>query len=140
MTIRNDPTRKGELAAPKRIFGDRSRYAVAPIHTRFQAVQWFVWDADITDADGRPEVIRQENSEAAAVAGLDKSQRYTVRQDSIPQELRQRFFVAWVRDALHPDDPKEGASISWHANYNDACRVARALNECPLLTPPKSPP
>jgi len=58
-TIKNDPTRKGELAARKRLFGD---------HTRFDAVQWFVWDAHRLDTDGKPDVIRQfDNSSDAAM-------------------------------------------------------------------------
>jgi hypothetical protein len=32
--LTNDPSRKGELAAPKRLFGEFSRYAVAPVHAR----------------------------------------------------------------------------------------------------------
>jgi hypothetical protein len=67
----NDPTRKGQLAAPKRIFGDWRRYAVAPVHTRFDAVEWFVWDAESWDEDGtNPAVIRQASTEAEAVEGL----------------------------------------------------------------------
>jgi hypothetical protein len=50
--LTNDPSRKGELAAPKRLFGEFSRYAVAPIHTRFGAVEWFVWDAHTYDEGG----------------------------------------------------------------------------------------
>lgn len=42
---KNDPARAGQLASRKLIFGDLSRYAVAAVHTRFDAVQWFVWDA-----------------------------------------------------------------------------------------------
>ena len=68
----NDPSRKGELAARKQLFGDCSRYAVAPVHTRFNAVQWFVWDAEIACADtGLPEVIRQAETLAQALAGID---------------------------------------------------------------------
>jgi hypothetical protein len=70
VALRNDATRKGQLAAPKRLFGDYHRYAVAPIHTRFDAVEWFVWDAD-TDDDGRPAVIRQAPSEEEATRGLE---------------------------------------------------------------------
>ena len=67
-TIKNNPMRKGELAAPKRLFGECSRFAVAPIHTRFEAVQWFVWDAHKMDSDGKPDVIRQfDNSSDAAM-------------------------------------------------------------------------
>lgn len=35
-TIRNDPSRQGSLAARKRLFGDFCRFAVAPVHTRFE--------------------------------------------------------------------------------------------------------
>lgn len=67
----NDVTRKGQLAAPKQLFGDCSRYAVAPVHSRFEAVQWFVWDAETNYPDtGLPEVIRIEPTLAQALQGL----------------------------------------------------------------------
>lgn len=70
----NDPTRKGELAARKQMFGDCSRYAVAPVHTRFDAVQWFVWDAETNCPDtGMPEVIRQAETLVEALEGIDVS-------------------------------------------------------------------
>ena len=70
-TLRNDPTNAGQLAGRKRLFGDYHRYAVYPVHTRFDAVEWFVADADVTDeVTGQPAVIRQEATEEAAVAGL----------------------------------------------------------------------
>jgi len=76
MALRNDPTRKGQLAAPKRLFGEYHRYAVAPVHTRFGAVEWIVWDAHTWDAHGvNPAVIRQASTEAEAVAGLDDIMR-----------------------------------------------------------------
>jgi len=53
--------------------------------------------------------------------------RYTVRTARIPEQLRVRFFVAWINDANHPDDP-EGASVSWHMQLEDAERVCGALN------------
>ena len=65
----NDAHRKGQLAARKQLFGDYSRYAVAPIHTRFDAVSWFVWDADGYPY-GEPAIIRQEATLAEAIAGL----------------------------------------------------------------------
>ena len=68
----NDPMRKGQLADSKRLFGDCSRYAVAPVHSRFDAVQWFVWDAEITCREtGLPEVIRQTNTLAEALHGIE---------------------------------------------------------------------
>lgn len=71
----NDPGKAGQLAGKKMLFGDCSRYAVAPIHTRFNNLTWFVWDAEaISDSDlaqNHPvPVIRQEESFEAAVAGL----------------------------------------------------------------------
>ena len=68
----NNPAQKGQLASRKVCFGDCSRYAVAAVHTRFEAVEWFVWDAEHPDAT--PEqmavVIRQEPSLEEAVRGL----------------------------------------------------------------------
>ena len=67
----NDPTRRGELAAPKLLFGRNSRYAVAPVHTRFDDIEWFVWDAEhpLSDMD-HAEVIRQAPTLTEALAGL----------------------------------------------------------------------
>jgi len=71
MPLQNDPSRKGQLAARKRLFGDYHRYAVAPVHTRFDAVEWFVWDAEAYSPEGiTPAVIRQASSEEEAIAGL----------------------------------------------------------------------
>lgn len=69
-TAPNDPAQAGRLASRKVTFGDLSRFAVAAVHTRFEAVQWFVWDADCPDEDGAPTVIRQADSFAKAGAGL----------------------------------------------------------------------
>lgn len=67
----NNPVLKGEPAARKRFFGPNRRYAVAPVHTRFDAVEWFVWDAEHKLSDmNHAEVIRQESSLDAAIAGL----------------------------------------------------------------------
>lgn len=69
--IANDQARKGQLAAPKQTFGENRRFAVAPLHTRFDAVEWFVWDANVyADENGMPDVIRQESTLDAAIAGL----------------------------------------------------------------------
>lgn len=60
-TLKNDPVKKGQLASRKISFGNNRRYAYAPVHTRFDAVQWFIWDAETPDADGNPEIIRQHD-------------------------------------------------------------------------------
>jgi hypothetical protein len=68
--IVNNPLKKGELAAPKKLFGDDSRYAIAPIHTRFDEVSWFVWDAELLNQHGKAEVIRQSETMEEALNGL----------------------------------------------------------------------
>ena len=68
-TYRNDPTKAGRPAARKQFFGGYSRYAVAPVHTRFDAVEWFVWDAEQDDG-GLPTVIRQAATLEEALRGL----------------------------------------------------------------------
>ena len=68
----NEKQRMGELAGPKDRFGPFGRYAVAPVHTRFEAVEWFVWDAELMDPlTGGPAVIRQAATREAAVRGLE---------------------------------------------------------------------
>lgn len=68
----NKPDLCGQLAARKVLFGDYSRYAVAPIHTRFDAVEWFVWDAEHPWINnGTPHVIRQSTTLEEAIYGLN---------------------------------------------------------------------
>lgn len=69
--IQNDPSKRGQPAARKIIFGELSRYAIAPIYTRFGDVVWFVWDAEKSlDDTHMADVIRQESSFEKAVEGL----------------------------------------------------------------------
>ncbi len=68
--LENKPALRGTLAAKKQFFGAWSRYAVAPIHTRFDAVEWFVWDAEQTDDKGLAEVVRQSATLDDAIDGL----------------------------------------------------------------------
>ena len=71
-SYKNDASKLGQLAARKRLFGPHSRYAVAPVHTRFDAVEWFVWDAEHPwkDASGLPSIIRQAATLEDALHGL----------------------------------------------------------------------
>jgi len=70
--IANDSAKRGQLAAPKVLFGECSRYAVAPIHTRFSTIVWFVWDAEHEYSSLKAaEIIRQENSFEEAVVDLN---------------------------------------------------------------------
>jgi len=69
--IINDATKRGQLAAPKVIFGELSRYAVAPLHSRFGSIVWFVWDAEKSyDETKAADIIRQGCTFEEAVEGL----------------------------------------------------------------------
>lgn len=69
--LTNNPAIKGQPAAKKVFFGERGRYAVWPVHTRFDAVEWFVADAEHPLSNlSRAEVIRQAASYEQAVEGL----------------------------------------------------------------------
>ena len=74
----NDPRRKGYIAGRKLLFGSHNRFAVAPVHTRFGALTWFVWDAGLPhDADtGLPPIIRQADTFEEAVADLPLDQSF----------------------------------------------------------------
>ncbi len=70
-TLTNNPMLRGSLAAPKQRFGDWGRYAIAPVHTRFDDLEWFVWDAEVIDeATGLAAVIRQAPTMEEALRGL----------------------------------------------------------------------
>ena len=75
----NDPSRSGSLASRKVLFGESSRYALYAIHTRFDAVEWFVADAGAVDAYAvTPAIIRQEATAASAIRSVllrDKIER-----------------------------------------------------------------
>lgn len=71
----NNPALKGQPAARKQLFGPHGRYAVAPVHTRFEALEWFVWDAEHKlSTMSRAEVIRQAATLEEALVGLDLDQ------------------------------------------------------------------
>ncbi len=70
-TLTNNPMLRGSLAAPKQRFGDWGRYAIAPVHTRFEDLEWVVWDAEVIDeATGLAAVIRQAPTMEEALQGL----------------------------------------------------------------------
>ena len=68
--IINNSQIPGTLATRKFLFGENKRYAIAAVHTRFDSVSWFVWDAEQRDDHfpEKPRVIRQENSFQEALA------------------------------------------------------------------------
>lgn len=73
----NDSTRAGQKACKRVLFrhmGTQSynRYGVEAIHTRFDAVEWFVFDAEIPDKDNHnlASLIRQDATFAQAIEGL----------------------------------------------------------------------
>lgn len=71
MVNHNNPALAGKLVSTKALFGADSRYAVGAVHTRFDAVEWFVWDAETPDTiTGHAGVIRQAATKEEALAGL----------------------------------------------------------------------
>lgn len=70
-TESNDTTRCGGDASESLRFGANGRYEVVAIHSRFDAVSWFVYDHEQPDSEipECPAIIRQESTFAAAVAG-----------------------------------------------------------------------
>lgn len=69
--LSNNPALKGQPASKKEFFGERGRFAVWPVHTRFDAVEWFVADAEHPlSTMSRAEVIRQADTYEQAVEGL----------------------------------------------------------------------
>ncbi len=68
----NDPAQRGQYASLSALFGETSRYKLFAVHTRFDAVQWMVEDAEnMVDAGAGikfPAVIAQENDPLTAIA------------------------------------------------------------------------
>lgn len=59
-TASNNPALAGAPASRKVLFGGNSRFAIFAIHTRFDAVSWFVADAELADEiTGHPAIIVQ---------------------------------------------------------------------------------
>lgn len=68
--VNNNPSLAGGFASEKLFFGEHKRYAVYAVHTRFDAVSWFVADAETPDEFGLASLVRQEPSLELAVDGL----------------------------------------------------------------------
>jgi len=67
--VRNNKRLAGQLAGKYEFFGKHNRFAIAPVHTRFDSVDWFCWDAEILDKYPHPrthlytkEIIGQKDS------------------------------------------------------------------------------
>ena len=64
--MRNKPDLAGKRAGKARFFGPFRRFAVYPIHTRFQDVAWVFSDAEALAEDGLPET-KVFNAEEEAI-------------------------------------------------------------------------
>ena len=74
--MKNDPKRAGQLAAARELFGPYHRYSIAPVHSRFGELIWFVWDSEIKDeVTGASAVIRQEPSREAALESMKEEMK-----------------------------------------------------------------
>jgi len=68
---RNDYNLAGLIASDYHVFGERNRYILAAVHTRFEEVTWMVFDAEqADDILGTPKIIRQDRTPELAVKGL----------------------------------------------------------------------
>ena len=65
----NNPANRGAFAGNPHRFNNH-RYTVAPVHTRFDGIEWLVFDNERIDDDNLPFVIRQSASFDDAVSGL----------------------------------------------------------------------
>ena len=65
--MRNNPKLAGKRAGKARFYGPYSRFAVYPIHTRFEDITWVVSDADTLDQFGLPDIFIFD-TEAEAIA------------------------------------------------------------------------
>ncbi len=66
----NRPQFAGQTASSFVLFGEYDRYKVQAIHTRGDAIEWHVTDAETLDDLGLPAIIRQAPTFEQAVAGL----------------------------------------------------------------------
>ncbi len=73
MAIKNNSKLAGaEIKGTSETFGAFGRYRVFAVHTRFDAVQWFVKDAEcIDELTELPAVIRKADTKAEAMKGLE---------------------------------------------------------------------
>lgn len=76
MTTINHPKHAGRVASGYLTFGRHSRYSVMSIHTRFDAIEWFVKDSEKPDEYGMSSVIRQCPTLTEAIAGLETAEDY----------------------------------------------------------------
>lgn len=108
----NDPGRAGQLASRRFLFST-SRYAVAAVHTRFQAVQFFVWDADRLDEfTGNPSVIRQADTLEQALAGLQGAEElFQQMKERERADDREYHLTQRQRAQLHALDLRPGSAL-----------------------------
>lgn len=67
----NDPRQAGRNASNQIRFGEFGRYALAAVHTRFDAVTWMVFDAEKPDElTGKPSIVRQADTVSEALSGF----------------------------------------------------------------------
>lgn len=50
-TSKNDPTLAGKPASPSILCGAFHRYRLQARHTRFERVEWALWDAEVPDEE-----------------------------------------------------------------------------------------
>jgi hypothetical protein len=72
--IINNPNLAGQQAG-KAEFYNLSRFKLYPIHTRFNAIQWFIADAEIEDDIGHPAIVGQYDDKTEAIASIPDAEK-----------------------------------------------------------------
>ena len=68
--MKNNPARAGQEASKGEYIGEFKRYRVVPVYTPFNYLQWYVWDAEKPDDNGKPTLIKIASSREEAITGL----------------------------------------------------------------------
>jgi hypothetical protein len=100
-TITNNPALVGKRAGKATFYGPFKRFAIYPIHTRFDAVAWVVSDAETTAEDGLPEIAIFDREEDAIGYAAGRAAEAEAAQPAVecpsallsehPPMLRERF-------------------------------------------------
>lgn len=68
----NNPELRGQIAGEIETFGAGDRFALYPVHTRFDAVCWFAVDREEIDDLGLPMVLAQQATRREALNILER--------------------------------------------------------------------
>lgn len=68
LALSNSPKHAGQFASQPVYFGPFYAFKLAAVHTRFEKVQWFLWNAEKPNEEGFATVVAQEPTALGAAA------------------------------------------------------------------------